>query len=167
MLISFALKLKQPPSRFWNRSLWRNSRSGRSPLPWIASPSENRKWSKCDISFKANASLKLRWFFFPLRKTYLLVWLVTVMPVYGMVDPQDLSRMVFPFPSTIWDFNAQQRSLNNNEHWCQCQYWSESTMMEYHQIVPSASIGVLKAECSKGHLDGLPRSHADVVGLVL
>ena len=107
---------------------------------------------------------QMSWLFFPLRETYLLVWLVTVA---GLIDPQDLSSRVFPFPSTIWDFNAQQRSLNNNEHWCQCQYWSESTMMEYHQIVPSASIGVLKAECSKGHLDGFPRSHADIVGLVL
>ena len=40
-------------------------------------------------------------------------------------------------------------------------------MLRYRQIVPTASPGVLEAECCEGHLDLFSCSHTDLVGLVL
>ena len=40
-------------------------------------------------------------------------------------------------------------------------------MMRYRQIIPAASPGILKAECSEGHLDLFSCSRTDLVGLVL
>ena len=139
----FVKVLRRTPSRSWTRCWWRSSRSGRPPSPWA-----NREWGSCQLqSRRRKEEVWLN-----MRKSYLLVWLVTVA---GFTDPQDLPSSSFPFPSTIWT------------KYIGISFTVNITMIRYRQIVPAASPGVLEAECSEGHLDLFPCSHTDLVGLVL
>ena len=148
----FVKVLRRTPSRSWTRCWWRSSRSGRPPSPWA-----NREWGSCQLqSRRRKEEMAKKGVWLNMRKSYLLVWLVTVA---GFTDPQDLPSTSLPFPSTIWT-----KGIGNQLH--RDQNLNIATM-RYRQIVPAATPVILEAECSEGHLDPFSCSRTDLVGLVL